>query len=420
MEYIEPFVYLVNEMSPYLILGFFIAGILHVYVPKSIYSNHLSQNNTKSVFIAALFGVPLPLCSCGVIPTAMSLRKEGASKGATTSFLIATPQTGVDSIFATYSLMGFFFAIIRPIVALATAVVGGIIINKSEAKKEALSSEKKDENSTSSGSDCSNEANKKTAKEKIIEVFRYGFVEMIQDVGKWLVVGLIIAGVITILVPDTFFENYVSNPILCMIIVLAFSVPMYICATGSIPIAVALMLKGLSPGAALVLLMAGPATNAASMLVVGKVMGKRTLALYVSIIVAGAIISGLVIDYLLPTSWFVLPLNSHSMSCHEEGGWFKPLCSILFLLMLAYAFFAKYFQRRGTDNAITGRTYKISGMTCNHCRGSVEKSIREVSGVTAVSVSLEREEAVVEGNASENEIRKAIESIGFELKKRND
>ena len=420
MEYIEPFVYLVNEMSPYLILGFFIAGILHVYVPKSIYSNYLSQNNTKSVLIAALFGVPLPLCSCGVIPTAMSLRKEGASKGATTSFLIATPQTGVDSIFATYSLMGFVFALIRPIVALLTAVVGGIIINKSEAKNEVFSTEKNEKDCAFSSNDGKNEARKKTAKEKMIEVLRYGFVEMIQDVGKWLVVGLIVAGIITILVPDTFFGNYVSNPILCMIIVLAFSVPMYICATGSIPIAVALMLKGLSPGAALVLLMAGPATNAASMLVVGKVMGKRTLVLYITIIVAGAILSGLVIDYLLPASWFALPLSSHSMSCHEEGGWFKPLCSILFLLMLAYAFFVKYFQRKTMDKVIKGRTYKISGMTCNHCRGSVEKTISELSGVTAVSVSLEREEAIVEGDAEENEIRKAVESIGFGFRKENN
>ena len=120
---------LINAMSPFLLLGFFLAGIMHAFVPNTLYSRYLAKDNFASIFWATLFGIPLPLCSCGVIPTAMSLRREGASKGATVSFLIATPQTGVDSIIATYSLMGLPFAIVRPVAALLTALFGGSLVN---------------------------------------------------------------------------------------------------------------------------------------------------------------------------------------------------------------------------------------------------------------------------------------------------
>ena len=246
MNYIEPLINLFNEMSPYLLLGFFFAGLLHVLVPKKIYSTYLSHNDFRSVLYSAIFGIPLPLCSCGVIPTAMSLRKEGASKGAVTSFLIATPQTGVDSILATYSVLGLPFAVIRPIAALVTALFGGLASNYSLKNEEADTALCSDETGTSS---------QRTGTNKCMQIFRYGFVDMLQDVGKWLLIGLLIAGLITIFVPDSFFSQFASTPLLNMLIVLVFSIPMYLCATGSIPIAAMLMLKGLSPGAALVLLM---------------------------------------------------------------------------------------------------------------------------------------------------------------------
>ena len=246
MESWNAFISLLNEMSPYLLLGFLFAGLLHVYVPRGIYMRYLSQNDFRSVLWAALFGIPLPLCSCGVIPTAMSLRNEGASKGATTSFLIATPQTGVDSIMATYSLLGLPFAVIRPFVALVTAFVGGMAVNRF-----AAGSEKESNGSSPSPCEtgCSNNNNSSRPRRsnRLIEALRYGYVEMLQDIGKWLVIGLVIAGLITVFVPTTFFEQYADTPIKNMLLVLLFSVPMYLCATGSIPIAAALMLKGMSP-----------------------------------------------------------------------------------------------------------------------------------------------------------------------------
>ena len=259
---------LINKMSPYLLLGFLLAGIMHAFLPSRLYRRYLGGSSFRSVVNAALLGVPLPLCSCGVIPTAMSLRREGASKGAAVSFLIATPQTGVDSIFATYSLMGLHFALLRPLAALVTALFGGELVNLFDKRDEAL---RADEQSVIPKA--------QTFVEKLVEALRYAFVDMMQDIGRWLVVGLVVAGLITLFVPDSFFALFADNSLLSMLIVLLFAMPMYLCATGSIPIAVALMMKGLSPGTALVLLMAGPAVNAASMMVVGKVLGRRTLLL---------------------------------------------------------------------------------------------------------------------------------------------
>ena len=230
-RYITPLIDLLNEMTPYLLLGFLIAGVLHEFVPRRIYADKLSRNNFSSALWAALFGVPLPLCSCGVIPTATSLYREGASKGATVSFLISTPQTGVDSILATASVIGIPFAIIRPVVAFITAIAGGIITNRicqSEDKAKQQSGQTTEH---------------KSFAQKVIGTLRYGFIEMIQDIGKWIVIGLVIAAIITVVIPDNFFVTLNRYPLLNMLMVLAVSTPMNLCATGSIPIAAALMLK---------------------------------------------------------------------------------------------------------------------------------------------------------------------------------
>ena len=309
LQYIEKYwdalIMMLAEMAPYLLLGFFFAGLLRAFVPKSIYRKHLAPRNMKSVVKAALLGIPLPLCSCGVIPTSVGLRREGASHGACTSFLIATPQTGVDSIAATYSLMGLPFAIVRPIAALFTSMFGGWLVNKFAHEDETLSEE-----ATKETAECScDQQTSPSFWNNFISAMRYAFVEMLQDVGKWLVVGLLIAALITVAVPNEWLAALHDYKLLNMLIVLAVAIPMYVCATGSIPIAVSLMAKGLTPGAALVLLMAGPAVNSASMLVVGKVFGRRTLRLYLTAIITGAVVFGLCIDYnerrsLCPLSWY--------------------------------------------------------------------------------------------------------------------
>ena len=260
---------LLGEMSPYLLLGFLLAGLMHEFVPSGLYRKYLGGRNLRSVIWAALLGVPLPLCSCGVIPTAMALRREGASKGATVSFLIATPQTGVDSIVATYSLMGLPFALVRPVVAFITAIFGGALVTAFEQPDEILIARKT--------TPADEHQEKEPLLHRLREAVEYGFIEMMEDIGKWLIVGLVVAGLITALVPDAWFTAFRDNSLLSILFVLVFAIPMYLCATGSIPIAVALMMKGLTPGAGLVLLMAGPASNMASILVIRKVLGNRTL-----------------------------------------------------------------------------------------------------------------------------------------------
>ena len=436
----EEMIHLINEMSPYLLLGFFLAGVMHAFVPRALYSRYLSARGFRSVLYAALLGIPLPLCSCGVIPTSMSLRREGASKGATVSFLIATPQTGVDSIVATFSLMGWAFAIIRPVVALITALFGGVLVDLFDKENTPFhSSEQVPESEQKRGFLA-----------RLKEAFHYAFVEMMQDIGKWLVIGLLVAGVITILVPDSFFALFAGNSLMSILFVLLFSIPMYLCATGSIPIAVALMLKGLTPGAALVLLMAGPASNAASILVIGKVLGRRSLLLYLCSIVGGAVVFGLLVDALLPASWFALTVGGEVADCCAASGdsLFSWICTGLLILLLIRAFVLRYFgHEQGccchsheghahseaacccrhheghaadtcschSTEAFEVRRYRVKGMSCNHCRTNVEKALYTVQGVNRAEVLLKEEMAIVEGTFDEKQVFDAVSSLGFDI-----
>ena len=437
----EQIIALINDMSPFLLLGFFLAGLMHAFIPGQVYSKYLANPSFSSVLYAALFGVPLPLCSCGVIPTAMSLRREGASKGAVASFLIATPQTGVDSIIATYSLMGLPFAILRPVIAFTTALFGGQMVNMVEGKDAAgtvtgdgvVKPHCSCEEDNDHHSCCSHEHQHGHDVHthdgfwrKIREALEYSFLEMMEDIGKWLVIGLVVAGLITVCIPDTFFEVFKDNSLASMLLVLCIAVPMYLCATGSIPIAVALMLKGLTPGAALVLLMAGPACNMASILVINKVMGRKTLVTYLASITAGAVGFGLVIDHLLPREWFTSYLSGSQACCADETSWFSWFCTALLMLLLCNATWQHYHGHHAHShehfNLSTGDKKEdaieitIKGMNCNHCRMNAEKAILSCSGVTSANVDLASGKATIEGDANLDEIKKTIESIGFSVK----
>ena len=417
---------LIYEMSPYLLLGFGFAGLLHAFVPSQVYHRYFSKNDFRSVLWAAMIGVPLPLCSCGVIPTAMSLRKEGASKGATTSFLIATPQTGVDSILATASLLGIPFAIIRPIAALVTALFGGQLVNIATR------------NEKSEDSEIVEKASDKRPKgfwNKIKEAFKYGYFEMMQDIGKWLMIGLVVAGLITVFVPDDFFLYFNDKPLLTMLMVLVVSVPMYVCATGSIPIAAALMLKGISPGAALVLLMAGPACNMASIMVIRKVLEKKTMWVYLFSIILGAITFGIIIDLVLPTEWFTSSIVATKESCHEAPAVFNVICSVVLGILLIFALIMRRHHHCdcGCDDhddhcgceshshenhtVMNKKQFKVDGMMCNHCRANVEKGLKALEGVENVEVDLASGMAVVEGDVSDEEVVKTIEGLGYQGKR---
>lgn len=420
---------LVNAMSPYLLLGFLFAGILHAFIPGAVYSRYLSGHGFRSVFYATLFGIPLPLCSCGVIPTAMSLRREGASKGATVSFLIATPETGVDSIAATYSLMGLPFAIVRPISAFFTSLLAGHLVNTfdKDTKTATVIAKNTEATDPSGHGTCCEETNNhhKGFFGKVKEALEYGFVDMLGDIGKWLFIGLLVAGLITVFVPDSFFEVFKGNTILSMLLVLCIAIPMYVCATGSIPIAVALIMKGLTPGAALVLLMAGPACNMASILVINKVLGKKTLGLYLASIITGAIIAGSIIDQ-LPQEWFLPTIMHTSGSCAEDSiSWINyastaALC-ILYINVIWHHFKHPHSHCHSTEPAHdnTSHTtnnmivFHIKGMNCSHCCANATKALLSLPGVTDAQVDLTTGQAQVYGTTSFESIKETIDSLGF-------
>ena len=410
MDYVNAFVSMLNSMSPYLLLGFFIAGLLHAFVPSAIYSRYLAGTGLRSVVTAAAFGIPLPLCSCGVLPTAVALRRSGASRAASTSFLIATPQTGVDSIAATYSMMGLPFAILRPVAALVTSLIGGLAVGHWE-RKGALDDHVEEGNYEFSELP-------KGFWNKVLETFKYGFFDMMQSIGRWLLIGLVVATLITVLLPDDFFSAYARWPLLNMFIIVAVAVPMYVCATGSIPIAAALMLKGMSPGCALVLLMAGPAANMASMFVVNNAFGRKATVVYLLSIIGGAIGFGVLVDYLPGMrDLFVNALPSHVMHHGMHGAsWFNTVCSIALLGMIVLALGAKYWKSYQINHhkTATMKEFKVKGMMCAHCKANVEKGLAALPGVEKVTVDLAKGTALVEGFVPDQLVIDCIEDLGYQ------
>lgn len=408
---------LINSMAPFLLLGFLLAGIMHAFIPGTLYQRHFGKPTFKSVCYATLLAIPIPLCSCGVIPTAMSLRREGASKGSVISFLIATPQTGVDSILATYSMMGLPFTIVRPIAALVTALFGGQLANFFEHKGVL-----KDDGIKNVNASNDQAAQSKGFFEKIGIALRYAYIDMMEDIGKWLAVGLVVAGLITVYVPDAFFQQFAGNSFLGIIMVLLFAIPMYLCATGSIPIAIALMLKGLTPGAALVLLMAGPAVNVASMLVIQRVMGTRTLLIYISSIVGGSILFALGVDHLFPEGYFTASLVAKH-ACAEGASVFQWICTVVLAILLINAMIQRFFvTKKCSCHAANGQSCDltapssilyIEGMQCNHCKANAEKAIQQVPGVETVSIDLASGTASLQGSYDVEMVINAVEGIGF-------
>ena len=407
-EYFNALLAVTGAMSPYLLLGFLIAGVLHVFVPKTFYARYLSRDNKMSVLWAALLGVPLPLCSCGVIPTAVGLKNEGASKGAVASFLIATPQTGIDSILATFSLMGLGFAVVRPVAALVTGICGGLLVNRF--------AERNDFGGQPAAAACQCQSH------ELWRVLKYAYFDMIQDIGLRLVIGLLVAALINVAVPDEFFLSFGKQPLLQMLVILTVAVPMYICSTGSIPVAAALMMKGLSPGAALVMLMAGPAVNIASILVVRKSMGARFTWLYLLTIVGFSILFGMLVNALDGLIPFTAQLSTsvHGACCHAgtaAPSLFQTICSALLTLFIIIALTMKFFSKFKKQETTAGTVvYTVEGMHCNHCKAAVEKSVGQLKGVDSCEATPAANTLVVTGTATESAVRTAVEQAGFDFK----
>jgi len=328
----------VAEMSPYLLFGFLVAGILSVLVSQRLVERHLGGRGIWPLVKASIFGVPLPLCSCGVIPVSMSLHKHGASKGSTISFLLSTPQTGVDSIFVTLSLLGPLFAIFRPLAALVTGILGGTLVNIF-----SQSAEEKSQAPQKCMDECCEGAGKSR---RLARGLKYGFVTLPRDIGKAMLVGLGIAAVISALVPDGYFAEKLGTGIFAMVVMMFLGIPVYVCATASVPVAAALILKGLTPGAAFVFLMTGPATNAASFVTIWKVLGKATAVTYLATVAGCALLSGILLDYIAAGLDFEVA---------ARPGWMLPpaikyVSAAVLLGVLFFAVFNKAKHAEATSN----------------------------------------------------------------------
>ncbi|MFT7860763.1 MAG: SO_0444 family Cu/Zn efflux transporter [Sulfurimonas sp.] len=323
-----------NEMAPYILFGLLFAGVLHELVPDTIVKNHLGDDSFFSVIKAAIFGVPLPVCSCGVIPLAAGLKKSGASNGSVLSFLISTPITGVDSILATYGMFGWAFTIYRVITSVIISIIAGVIANFYTKKEVAVVDEMETENCcsgssccSSSNSSCSSESKKFSLK----GVLRYAFVTLLGDIASPLLIGLLLGALITVAIPENLSAILLEYSWLSYIIVILIAVPMYVCATASLPIAAGLMLAGVSPGAAFVFLSAGPATNTVTIGVVKEMLGKTSLYIYLGTIIIGSVLFGFVLDYVL--SGVDIKEMIH---LHEEAGIIEIGSSIVLWGLILY------------------------------------------------------------------------------------
>ena len=404
------------QMGPYLLFGFFVAGILSVCVSPEWVERHLGGRGLGPVVKSALFGVPLPLCSCGVIPVAASIRGHGASKGATVSFLLSTPQTGVDSILATYAMLGPIYAIFRPVVALITGVVGGALVDWLDGDSETPPEETAEAKDACCSDGCGKIEHKGN---RVTDALRYGFVTLPRDIARALLIGVLIAALISAFIDEGAMAPYLGGGLFAMFMMMIIGIPIYVCATASIPVAVGLMHMGASPGAALVFLIAGPATNAAAIGVVWKVLGRRTAIIYLSVVALGALFSGILLD-LIFTQLAIAGHDEALHAGHESVGLFGHISAVALLVMLVGSFiWGKRHADAAPDTDEADKltetlTFHIDGMRCTHCTNAVLRALQESPGVHEAHVDLDKKQATVTGDKLDGEtIIKKIVDLGY-------
>ncbi|NTW83816.1 MAG: SO_0444 family Cu/Zn efflux transporter [Chlorobiaceae bacterium] len=332
------------DSAPFVLLGFFMSGLLKAFLPDNFVARHLSGRGIGSVLKAALLGVPIPLCSCGVLPAAAGLKKQGAGKGALASFLISTPETGKDAIAVTYALLDPLMTIIRPVVAVLMAIVTGISVSFfEEDKKNPAHPEGSGvaPDMEACGSSCCGSVHethgKRTAGEKFRDGMSFAFGDLLKDVAGWLFIGILISGLISVFVSEEMVTRYLSNDYLAMVLMFLLSVPLYVCATSSTPIVAALALKGISPGAALVFLLAGPATNAASLPVISKILGRKATVAYLVSIVLFSLAAGVFVNHLYGFLGMDVR-NWVSHVKHEDGGVLEIASSIVLIMLVVKSY----------------------------------------------------------------------------------
>ncbi len=382
-------------VSPWLILGLFIAGLIHSFIGEEFIRTHLGGPGFLPILKATIFGIPLPVCSCSVIPIAAGLRKDGASKASTMSFLVSTPTTGIDSIFVTYAFMGGVFAIARPLSALFAGLLIGMLIYITEknSKPPLVQTYKHGIHSHLS------------LIVRLKSTFIYGFKVLPQDMSRTLLFGIIIGGILSAVIPVDFASEYLSNPLIAYPLMIAVSIPLYVCAVGSVPIAAALLMKGLIPGAALAFLIAGPATNTITMGFVAKKLGRKVFILYLIGIIIVAVISGLIIDAIFQPGVVTAQIMTHGRHLPYL---IQVIASVILLGILLLNLFNKKDKSVKMDYE-----FHVPDMSCKHCQMTIEQSLKQIPGVEKVVVSIDNKSVKIDGNVNKEIIIKKIEDVGY-------
>lgn len=335
IQIVSEFWIILEESAVYMLFGFAMAGLLKAFLPDDFISRHLGRGNVKSVVKAALLGLPLPLCSCGVVPGAAGLRQQKASRGATASFLISTPETGIDSVAITYGLLDPLMTLLRPLSAGITAVTAGLLVNLTD--KTTSPNENFATDCDAVGCRCSSQPVHLSTGKKIRSGLQYAFGDLLADIGTWFLVGILVAGLISTFVTPAFVAGTMGTGIQQMVMMLCLAVPFYVCATASTPIAASLAMKGVSPGSALVFLLAGPATNAASMAVVVKILGKKGAVVYLASIVCCSLGLGILTDWLYVRLGYDIAGWIAGRPEHHPGMW-ETVAAVILLLLIARTF----------------------------------------------------------------------------------
>jgi uncharacterized membrane protein YraQ (UPF0718 family)/copper chaperone CopZ len=406
---------LLARMAPYLLLGIVVAGALHLLLPVGMVARHLGGRGIGSVFKASAMGVPLPLCSCGVVPVAASLKKSGASSGATVGFLVTTPTSGVDSILATYSLLGGAFTLLRVGVSFVIGLAAGIATS--------LGLRKKKEPVAPNQPDADADADAKNG--FVVRGLAYGFGELMGGIARPLFYGTLLGGLIAYLLPPGILGKYVGTGFLSYLMMLVVAIPLYVCASGSIPLAAALMAKGISPGAALIFLIAGPATNAATMTVVSNMLGRRALFIFLGFLIAGSFAAGIATDAFF--GWFpaLLPdfstVGMHDMSglslFEIISGAFLGALTLYHLGLQIRAKLSKPGKPAAGDLVL-----KVPDMTCHNCAASITKAAGQVPGVGKINADPATKLVILNlsGDADPDAAVKAIKEAGFHPERKEE
>jgi HflK protein len=345
VEVVRQFAWAFARSAPYLLLGLLAAGALRAFIPDELLLRLLGGSRRRSVVLASLLGIPLPICSCGVVPVSVALRRKGAGRGPTMAFLVSTPETGVDSIALTLGLMGPVMAVFRPLVALVTSLVGGLLVRASDGDHGDAEGDLGEDDEASPACACEGEASacddacedgEPVEGGKLRSMLRYGFVDLLGEMAVWLLAGLALTAVVGAALPDGALEGgALGSGLTSMLLMVFVGLPIYMCASGSTPLGAALVAKGLNPGAALVFLLVGPTTNLATITLVRRFHGDRFVKIYLATVVSCALLGGVALNVLLGmTGWQVLGRVGTTEAVASP---FEAFCALLLAALIVNA-----------------------------------------------------------------------------------